>query len=230
MNKSVIIVAAGQGLRMNANVPKQFLELNGKPILMHTIQRFYEYQQDIIIIVVLPEKEFESWNALVKKNAFTIPHKLVAGGTKRFYSVMNGLKILNNPCIVAIHDGVRPFISLQLIRRCFEKAEKKSNAVPAIPISETIREINNENNFIINRENFRIIQTPQCFDSVKLKKAYEKAGKTGNDNFTDDAGVFENDGNEINLVEGEKNNIKITIPDDLVIASAIEREYFSKIK
>ncbi len=227
MNKSVIIVAGGQGLRMNAGIPKQFMELNGKPILMHTIKRFHDFQKDIFIVVVLPEGEIETWKSLQIKHSFTIPHQVIAGGPKRFHSVKNGLAALTNPCIVAIHDGVRPLCSAVLIKRCFDEAEKKSNAIPSIQIPETIREITAEGNTVVDREKFRIIQTPQCFDSWMLKKAYEQAEKKGADNFTDDAGVFENDGNKINLVEGERYNIKITVQEDLIIASVIEKNYFS---
>ena len=223
MNRTAIIVAAGSGSRMNANIPKQFLELNGKPILMHTIHRFHEYDPAILIIVVLSENEIETWNALVKKNSFSIPHTIVKGGTKRFHSVKNGLEILSQHCIVGIHDGVRPLCTPGLIRRCFDEAEKNSDAVPAIHITETVREVMNEENSVIDRKNLRIIQTPQCFDSILLKKAYQNSEA---ENFTDDAGAFERDGNKIHLIEGEKSNIKITVNDDLVIASALEKELF----
>ena len=223
MRKAVIIVAAGSGSRMNSTIPKQFMELNGKPILMHTIQRFYEYNPEILIIVVLPENEIETWNALLKKYTFSIPHTIVKGGTKRFHSVKNGLEILSEHCIVGIHDGVRPLCTPVLIRRCFDEAEKNSNAVPTIQITETVREVTNEENYVIDRKNLRTIQTPQCFDSILLKKAYQNSEA---ENFTDDAGVFERTGNKIHLIEGEKSNIKITVKDDLVIASALEKELF----
>ena len=224
MNKSVIIVAAGLGSRMNSKTPKQFIELNGKPILMHTMLRFYEFEPDISIILVLSENEIETWESLLIKYSFSIPHTIVKGGAKRFHSVKNGLDAVSVKCIVAIHDGVRPFCSTALIKRCFDEAEKKSNAIPAVRISETIREINGENNFIVDRENFRIIQTPQCFDSLLLKKAYQNIDA---ENFTDDAGVFERDGNKIYLIEGEKSNIKITVADDLIIASVLNKELFN---
>ena len=224
MNKSVIIVAAGSGSRMNLKTPKQFIELNGKPILMHTMLRFYEFEPGISIILVLSENEIETWNSLLIKYSFSIPHTIVKGGAKRSHSVKNGLDAVSVKCIVAIHDGVRPFCSTALIKRCFDEAEKKSNAIPAVRISETIREIKGENNFIVDRENFRIIQTPQCFDSLLLKKAYQNIDA---ENFTDDAGVFERDGNKIHLIEGEKSNIKITVADDLIIASVLNKELFN---
>ena len=224
MKKSVIIVAAGIGSRMNANIPKQFMELNGKPILMHTLHRFHDYDPGISIILVLSENEIETWNNLLKKYSFSIPHTIVKGGAKRFYSVRNGLDALKEPCIVAIHDGVRPFCSPVLINRCFNEAEKKSNAIPVIRIPESIREVAGEKNFIVDRENFRIIQTPQCFVSDLLKKAYQNIQA---ENFTDDAGVFEKNGNKISLIEGERNNIKITIQDDFLFASVLEKELFN---
>lgn len=224
MKKSVIIVAAGTGSRMNASIPKQFIELDGKPILMHTILRFYEYDPGITIILVLSENEIESWNSLVNKHSFSIKHTIVKGGEKRFHSVKNGLGAITEKCIIAIHDGVRPFCSMALIKRCFEEAEKKSNAIPAISIYETMRKVEGEKNFTVTRDNFRIIQTPQCFDSALLIKAYQNSGA---ENFTDDATVFESDGNRINLVDGEKNNIKITIQEDLIIASAFNKKLFN---
>ena len=225
MKKAVIIVAGGTGSRMGINIPKQFMLLNGKPLLMHTLQRFYEYDQKLLILLVLPENENDKWLSLVKNYSFSIPHTIVKGGMTRFHSVKYGLEKVPWPCILAIHDGVRPICSSSLINRCFEEAEKNSNAVPAIRISESIREVRQGNNNIIDRENLRIIQTPQCFDSEKLKRAYQNNDA---ENFTDDAGVFEHDGNKIHLIEGERNNIKITIQDDLYIASALEKEFFSK--
>jgi 2-C-methyl-D-erythritol 4-phosphate cytidylyltransferase len=227
MKKAVIIVAAGQGLRMNSAVPKQFMELNGQPILMHTIKRFHEYQNKILVIVVLPENEIKNWKELVQRFSFPFAHEVVTGGSKRFYSVLSGLHKIKDSAIVAIHDGVRPFCSVELIDRCFKEAEKKSNAIPAVKITETIREIKNDTSFIVNRENFRCIQTPQCFDVSKLKEAYLLAEKAGEDSFTDDAGVFEFAGNKINLIEGEKNNIKITVEEDLILASVIGKKYFN---
>ncbi len=217
MNKSVIIVAAGSGLRMGSSIPKQFIVIQGKPILMHTIQRFYTYDSDINIIVVLPDGEKERWNSLLEQYSFPIKHKIVSGGETRFDSVLNGLKEVENG-IVGVHDGVRPLISSELISRCFSEAEKFSNAIPAIPVTDTIRETGPAGSKTIDRSNLRQVQTPQCFDVAGLKKAYANAKAK---NFTDDAGVFENDGNSIHLIPGEKRNIKITDPDDLVIAAAV---------
>ena len=224
MNKSVIIVAGGSGTRMGANIPKQFVVLNNKPVLMHCIKRYHEYDSKLPINLVLPETEIETWNSLIKKFSFSISHKIIKGGISRFHSVKNGLDNLNEHCLVAIHDGVRPLCSIELIKRCFDEAEKNSNAVPAIRITETIRELKNDKNSIVDRENFRIIQTPQCFNSELLKKAYLNPDA---ENFTDDAGVFESDGNKIHLIDGEKSNIKITVKEDLIIAAALEKELFN---
>ena len=218
MEKQVIIVAAGSGSRMGLDIPKQFILLKDLPVLMHTVNRFYEYDPKMKIILVLAENEIESWNSLVKKYNFKTPHFIFKGGPNRYQSVKNGLESVKEHCIVAIHDGVRPLCSVKLIERCFNEAEKNSNAIPAVPVTETIRSIDGDKNFMINRDNLRIIQTPQCFDSVKLKKAYQNSSA---ENFTDDAGVFEEDGNKIHLIEGEKSNIKITVREDLAVAEVL---------
>ena len=222
MNKKVIIVAAGTGSRMGVNIPKQFIPLKNLPVLMHTINRFFQYDGSIQIILVLAESEINSWESLKEKYSFNTPHSVVAGGANRYQSVKNGLEFIKEHCIVAVHDGVRPLCTVKLIERCFIEASKNSNAIPAIHISETVRIINGEKNSLINREYLRIIQTPQCFDSIKLKKAYQNSSV---ENFTDDAGVFEQDGNKIHLVEGERNNIKITLKEDLVFAEMLINRY-----
>jgi len=217
-DKSVVIVAGGSGTRMNSPVPKQFMLLNDRPLLMHTINTFYDYDSRINIIVVLSESESERWKQLIVKHNFIIPHTIAFGGSNRFQSVKNGLAKILNTDSVAIHDGVRPLCSIALIKKCFEEAEKFSNAIPSIPLSDSIREINSERNITVDRQKLRIVQTPQCFDFAKLKQAYELAT---HENFTDDAGVFEAAGNKIHLVDGEKMNIKITEASDLTVASAL---------
>lgn len=218
MKRSVIIVAGGSGKRMNAVIPKQFMLLNGKPVLMHSIERFYNYDSSMSIVVVLPESEVKEWNKLISNQAFSIKHDIVIGGATRFESVQNGLSKITEHCIVAIHDGVRPLCSSMLINRCFEDAVKYSNAIPSIPVSDSIRIVEGEKNRIADRDSLRIIQTPQCFDSVMIKKAYlnNEAAQC-----TDDAGVFELDGNTVHLTQGERFNIKITVPEDLKIVEAI---------
>ena len=217
MQLYVVIVAGGTGKRMGAEVPKQFLELAGRPVLMHTIERFKAFNEGIEIITVLPEDQLRHWLELQEKHSFNIPQTLVKGGSARFYSVRNGLKFVNTPGLVAIHDGVRPFVSLETIRRCFQTAEEKGNAIPVIPATESLRFVTEDGNHPINRLQVRQIQTPQVFNSELLKKAYDQCYKP---EFTDDATVLESYGEKINLVEGNRENIKITTPEDLLISQA----------
>ena len=203
---------------MNSGILKQFILLNNLPVLMHTINAFFNYSNKVKIVLVLPETTFKTWDELCKKYNFQIPHQLVKGGKTRFQSVKNGLAVIKNKeCLVAIHDGVRPFVKNKVIENCFETAEKLGNAVPVIPINESIREIKNSQNLPANRKNFRIIQTPQIFHSSLIKKAYEQDYR---EDFTDDASVVESTGIKINLVEGNHENIKITRPVDIKIAKA----------
>ncbi len=218
MKHYIIIVAGGSGSRMKAETPKQFLLLDGKPILMHTIARFHEADAQMQLIVVLPQKEMEEWKTLCAKHNFNIPHQLAAGGETRFHSVKNGLEFVKEESIVAIHDGVRPFASVALIKKCFVEAEQKGNAVPCIRINESIRKVEEEGSKIADRNSFVIIQTPQYFNSEILKKAYQSEFKNI---FTDDASVTESSGEKINLIEGERENIKITFPVDLMLAETI---------
>ena len=218
MNKSALIVAGGSGLRMGSAIPKQFLLLKGRPLLMHTIEKFYSTQLFDPILVVLPESEMEQWEKLKAEHLFTIEHKIVAGGTTRFESVKSGLKsITHQNGMIAIHDGVRPLVSVELIRKCMEALDNFSNAIPAIPMVDTLRKIEGAKSEVIDRNILRAIQTPQCFHLELLRKAYENK----ENNTTDDASVFEQDGNNIHLVEGEKSNLKITILSDLIVAGAL---------
>lgn len=218
MQLYVVIVAGGSGKRMGMEVPKQFLELAGRPVLMHTIERFKSFNEAIEIITVLPEDELRHWIELQEKHSFSIPQTLVKGGCARFYSVKNGLQFVNVPALVAIHDGVRPFVSLETIARCFETAEKLGNAIPSVAIAESLRMISDEGSSPLNRLLVRQIQTPQVFSAELLKKAYLQDYKPG---FTDDATVLESMGVKINLVEGNRENIKITNPEDLIISTAL---------
>ena len=218
MELYVVIVAGGSGKRMGAEIPKQFLELAGRPVLMHTIERFKVYNDAIEIITVLPENQLRYWIDLQKKHSFTIPHTLVKGGSNRFFSVRNGLKFVNASGLVAIHDGVRPFVSIDTIERCFETAEKLGNAVPAISPTESLRIVTEEGSLPVNRFNVKQIQTPQVFNAALIKNAYLQ---DYNPDFTDDATVLEKVGAKINLIEGNRENIKITNPEDLLISAAL---------
>lgn len=218
MDMYVVIVAGGSGKRMGADVPKQFLELAGRPVLMHTIERFRAFSDKIEIITVLPENQLRHWIELQCQYAFNIPHTLVKGGIHRFNSVRNGLKFVNVPSLVAIHDGVRPFVSIETIKRCFDEAEKSGNAIPAVTPVDSLRVIAGEGTEPLNRMNIRLIQTPQVFNSELLKKAYSQQYSA---DFTDDATVVEKMGVRINIVEGNRENIKITNPEDLLISKAL---------
>lgn len=213
-----LIVAGGSGSRMNADVPKQFLLLNEKPVLMHTIERFHEYDNAMEIIVVLPEAQFPLWENLCREYKFCIQHQLVAGGSVRFESVKNGLMKIENDGIVAIHDGVRPLISFETIGRCFEIARLKGNAIPVMPVIESLRTIDGENSKAVDRSSFVTIQTPQVFNVSEIKSAYNQHF---NEVFTDDASVLEAAGSAINLVEGNIENIKITHRADLILVQAL---------
>ncbi|MFZ4401333.1 MAG: 2-C-methyl-D-erythritol 4-phosphate cytidylyltransferase [Bacteroidales bacterium] len=217
MQKTVIIVAGGNGQRMNSEIPKQFLEVSGKPILIHTIEKFYLYDDRIQIILVLPSKHISIWEKLVEKYNFNIKVKIAFGGETRFQSVKNGLDLVEKG-IVAIHDAVRPLVSLDTIERAFETALLKGNAIPAISVNDSLRIIDNSGSKILNRNLIKLIQTPQCFEVRTLKKAY---AQEFDENFTDDASVLEKSGKKINLIEGNKENIKITFAADLLIAKAL---------
>jgi 2-C-methyl-D-erythritol 4-phosphate cytidylyltransferase len=218
MDLFAVIVAGGSGKRMGAEIPKQFLELAGRPVLMHTIERFKSFSDAIEIITVLPENQLRYWIELQKKYFFTVPHTLVKGGSARFFSVRNGLNFVNIPGLVAIHDGVRPFVSIDTIKRCFDTAEKLGNAIPAISPADSLRILTDQGSLPVNRLNVKQIQTPQVFNATLIKKAYLQEYKP---EFTDDATVLENSGEKINLVEGNRENIKITNPEDLLISTAL---------
>jgi len=218
MDQYVIIVAGGSGKRMGAEIPKQFLELAGRPVLMHTIERFKAFNEAIEIITVLPENQLRHWIELQKKYSFTVPHTLVKGGAHRFFSVKNGLKFVNIPGIVAIHDGVRPFVSIDTIKRCFETAERLGNAIPSISPTESLRLLTEQGSMPVNRMHVKQIQTPQVFSSALIKKAYLQEYKP---EFTDDATVLEQTGEKINIIEGNRENIKMTNPEDLLISNAL---------
>jgi 2-C-methyl-D-erythritol 4-phosphate cytidylyltransferase len=220
MHKYAIIVAGGKGERMGATTPKQFLELAGKPILMHTLEKFQQTIPSIKIILALPENQFDFWEELCYKHKFIkTPHLIVKGGETRFHSVQNALKLVNEESIVAIHDGVRPLVSEETIHTCFSEAMKKGNAIPVTEVVDSMRHFSKQTNKneAVSRSCYRIVQTPQCFSLNLIKKAYEQEF---NKLFTDDATVVEKLGETINLVQGNRENIKITTAEDLMIAEA----------
>ena len=218
MKLYALIVAGGSGRRMGTDIPKQFLEIAGKPILMHTIERFYDFDESIEIITVLPENQLLFWSELKEKYSFSIQHKIVRGGETRFFSVKNGLEFVDPSGQVAIHDGVRPLVSNDTIRRCFESADKYGNCIPVISPSDSLRMITQEGNRPVDRMQFKQVQTPQVFKSELIKKAYQQEYQP---DFTDDATVLERMGEKINMVEGNRENIKITNPQDMIIAQGL---------
>jgi len=214
----VVIVAGGSGKRMGMETPKQYLELAGKPVLMHTIERFYRFNESIEIITVLPENQLRYWTSLQEKYDFKIPHTIVKGGAHRFVSVKHGLEFVSSRGLVAIHDGVRPLVKIETIARCFDEAAKHGNAIPVVSPADSLRYLENHHNEPINRMNVKQVQTPQVFDAAILKKAYRQQY---DESFTDDATVVEKTGMKIHLVEGNRENIKITNPEDLFIAQTL---------
>lgn len=218
MKLYAVIVAGGSGKRMGAEVPKQFLELGGRPLLMHTIEKFRSFDSSIEIITVLPEDQLRHWLELQEKYDFKIPQTIVKGGSARYHSVKNGLEFVESSGIVAIHDGVRPFVSPDTIKRCFETAIRLGNAIPVITPSDSLRLVSDEVSSPLNRANVRQVQTPQVFNSDLIKDAYLQDYSP---EFTDDAIVLEKKGIKINLVEGNRENIKITNPEDMLISNAL---------
>ena len=218
--KIVIIVAGGKGLRMKTNIPKQFIELQGKPVLMRTLEVFHQYDTSIQLLLVLPLVQINFWKKLCIKHTFKVPHQIVTGGETRYNSVKNGLEVIHESALVAVHDGVRPFVSVETISRCFVEAEKHGSAIPVMDLEESIRQITENGNQSVNRTAYKIVQTPQVFTTEILKKAYKQ---TFSPLFTDDASVVEASGVKIHLVEGNKENIKITTGFDLELAETILR-------
>lgn len=220
MNRYVIVVAGGAGLRMGKETPKQFIPLFGKPILMHTLLQFYHCDSDFKIILVLPDAQRPEWERLCKAHSFSVPHQVVSGGAERFHSVKEGLALVPENALVAVHDGVRPFVRKEVILRTFEEAEKFGGAIPVMPIADSIRKVDGESSTALNRSEYRIVQTPQTFRASELKMAYLQDFQPG---FTDDASVYESTGHSIRCVDGNSENIKITTPTDLAIAELLHQ-------
>jgi len=223
MKKFVIIVAGGSGSRMGTQIPKQFLELCGRPVLMHTIQVFYDFDPESELILVLPESQHEFWAGLCLKHSFSLPHQIANGGETRFQSVNNGLKLIKGKGIVFIHDGVRPLVSHQTLTRCCETATNSGNAIPVMPVTESLRKKEGNQNCSVDRSLFFSVQTPQTFRSEIILKSFLQSYDQA---FTDDASVAEKAGFAINLVEGNPENIKITSPVDLILAEALIQKKF----
>ncbi len=213
----VIIVAGGKGLRMGTEIPKQFLPIGGRPVLMRTLERFREYSPTLQMILVLPKAQQAYWQELCKQYRFDVEYLLADGGETRFHSVQHGLALIPDDAegVVGVHDGVRPFPSIDVIRRCYETARTQKAVVPVIPVVETLRHITEGTK---PRGDYRLVQTPQTFDIQLLKAANRQPY---NDGFTDDASVVEASGFDITLVEGNRENIKITTPYDLKIAEIL---------
>ena len=219
MKSYAIIVAGGKGLRMGGDVPKQFLPIDGKPILMRTIEAFRKALDDIGIVLVLPADQHDFWEKLCREHDFHSPELIAKGGETRFHSVKNGLALLPNDveAVVGVHDGVRPFVSAETIRRCYEAATQGKAVVPVVPVVETVRQILPDGKSITRpRNEYRLVQTPQTFPLALLKEAYQQPFREA---FTDDASVVEALGKEITMVEGNRENIKITTPSDLRVKS-----------
>lgn len=217
MKKHAIIVAGGSGTRMGSPIPKQYLKIGDKPILMHSLEKFFKTDGSINLILVIPEIDFTYWKSLCKKFNFTIPHQLAKGGKSRFQSVRNGLAcITEENGVVAIHDGVRPFVNARVIEESFEIAKSSGSAIAVIALKDSIRKLTDDGkSFFQERQYFRLVQTPQTFLVSKIKKAFES---TELHHFTDDATVYEHQGWQVTLIAGNPENIKITTPEDLEYA------------
>ena len=218
MKHSAIIVAGGSGRRMGATVPKQFLQLTGEPILFHSIRAFHAFDAAIRPIVVLPREHHTTWEQLCDRHSFGIAVEVVSGGTERFHSVKAGLDRIEDDGLVAIHDGVRPLVTSDLIARCFRSALEHGSGVPVIPVKESVREVNERESRSIDRDRMRIVQTPQCFRLSLIRKAFDQPFDPA---FTDEATLVERIGGTVHLVEGDDLNIKITTQADLKIAEAL---------
>jgi 2-C-methyl-D-erythritol 4-phosphate cytidylyltransferase len=233
MSEYVIIVAGGKGLRMGADIPKQFLPIGGRPVLMRTIERFRAYSSSLRIILVLPQAQQDYWHQLCRQYEFDVDYQLTNGGETRFHSVQNGLALIPDDAdgVVGVHDGVRPFPAIEVIHRCYETVRTAKAVIPVIPVVESVRRLLHDElsskgepvtatSVSVDRSDYRLVQTPQVFDIQLLKAANRQPYR---DTFTDDASVVESYGQAITLVEGNRENIKITTPFDLQIAESLIR-------
>jgi len=222
MQNYVIIVAGGKGLRMGSDVPKQFLPVGGKPVLMHTLETFHSADDELRIILVLPAETQSYWQELCNEHQFSVPHQIATGGETRFHSVGNGLALIpdgEEESVVGVHDGVRPFVSKEVILRCYKVAREQGTAIPVVPVVETLRQVLPEGDSLtVDRNLYRLVQTPQVFRVGILKEAYRQPYLPS---FTDDASVVEALGHRIALVDGNRENVKITTPSDLIFAERL---------
>lgn len=218
MKHTALIVAGGKGLRMGSELPKQFLPIGGKPVLMHTLEAFRRFDSAIDLILVLPEEQQDYWKQLCDRHHFTLRHLIANGGETRFHSVRNGLALVSGGGLVGVHDGVRPFVSQEVIRRCYDKAVTEKAVIPVVDVVETVRQVTESGSRTVNRDDYKLVQTPQVFDSDLLRRAYAQDFMPF---FTDDASVVEAMGVPVYLVEGNRENIKLTTPFDLKIATAL---------
>ncbi len=215
MKRGCIIVAGGNGSRMGSELPKQFLPVGGTPVLMHTIRNFYDYDPFLQLIVVLPADQIRSWSQLCSQHQFSIKHQVIEGGDTRFQSVKNGLSLVSECELIAVHDGVRPLVSHKTLERCFSGATKFGAAIPVLPASESVRKGTMEKSIPVDRSHYFLVQTPQIFNASIIQKSYLQLWIP---EFTDDASVAEHFGTEVHLVLGNRENIKITFPEDIQIA------------
>lgn len=218
MNRHVVIVAGGKGLRMGGEIPKQFLPVGGKPVLMRTMEAFYSFDPSIHIILVLPVSQQAYWKELCETYCFTVAHDIADGGETRFHSVKNGLARISGDGLVGVHDGVRPFVLPQVIAACYAEAALRKAVIPVIDVVETVRHLTQGGSETVPRNQYKLVQTPQVFDVCLLKDAYSQEYT---DAFTDDASVVEATGQEVYLVPGNRENIKLTTPFDLKIAEVL---------
>ena len=213
-----LIVAGGSGSRMQSNVPKQFMKLGDKPVLLHTLEAFHNFDRNIQLVLVLPATEISLWKEIRKEREVKIPHAIVEGGASRFQSVKQGLALVPPEALVAIHDGVRPFIQKETLEQAYAMAAEKGAAITTVPLKESIRRVSGEGSKAEDRSNFYIVQTPQIFQARLIKKAYRQEESS---RFTDCASVAEAAGHEVFMVEGSYSNIKITSPEDMLLAEAL---------
>lgn len=218
MKKYIIIVAGGKGLRMGGDIPKQFLPVCGKPVLMRTLEAFHVYDASIHLILVLPVSQQAYWKQLCEEYQFNLAHEIADGGEIRFHSVKNGLALVKEDGLVGVHDGVRPFVSQEVIARCYDEALSLKAVIPVVGVVETVRHLTEEGSETVPRNQYKLVQTPQVFDVALLRRAYEQ---TYTDMFTDDASVVEALGEKVYLVEGNRENIKLTTPFDLKLAELL---------